>query len=219
MLALRSSVATLTLLVAVAACAPDRLTSVAPALSIPSASAAPSTASAVLAPTFLRPAANAPAIANPVVRFWAKRGADTTAEMYYHRVAGRRDSTVFFSLRLKAKTLARRPDGTAFGDRDSVLITLTLVDARKGIVDCQPSGLRFAADAPARLKINFTEADADLNDDGRVNTVDAALTRAITVWRRESPAEPWTRVASRVEVGAHEVEAEIGGFTGYAIAW
>jgi hypothetical protein len=219
MLALRSSVATLTLLVGVAACAPDRLTSVAPATSIPSASAAPSAASALLAPTFLRPAANAPSIANPVVRFWAKRGVNTTAEMYYHRAAGRRDSTVFFSLRLKGKTLARRPDGTAFGDRDSVLVTLTLVDAHKGIVDCQPSGLRFAADAPARLKINFTEADADLNDDGRVNAVDALLTRAITVWRRESPAEPWARVASRVDVGAHEVEAEIGGFTGYAIAW
>ena len=219
MLALRSSVATLTLLVGVAACAPDRLTSVDPVPSIPAATEAPSTASALLAPNFLRPAANAPTIANPVVRFWAKRGVATTAEMFYHRVAGRRDSTVFFSLRFKGRTLARRPDGTAFGDRDSVLVTLTLVDARRGIVDCQPSGLRFAADAPARLRINFTEADDDLNGDGRVNATDALLTRALSVWRRESAAAPWTRVASRVDVGAHEVEAEINGFTGYAIAW
>ena len=39
------------------------------------------------------------------------------------------------------------------------------------------------------------------------------------VWRRETASAPWTRVASRVAVGAHEVEADIGGFTGYAIAW
>lgn len=213
----RTSIVMLALLGA-AACASDRITDV----------AAPSTlgvsntmrlAAAPRSPQFLRPATGAPTIANPVVQFWAKRGVETTAAMYYHAAPGARDSVTFFSLRLRAKSLWQRPDGTAFANGDSILITLTLVDAQRGIVDCQPAGLRFDPGKPVRLKISFAETDGDVNDDGRVDGVDAAITRTFAIWRKEAPADPWQRLLSNVSVGAHEVEAEIGGFTGYAIAW
>jgi hypothetical protein len=214
-------------LLGLAACAPDTLIRADDASAHPAAASsrgvAPSTPGAVAtstgSPQFLQPAAGAATIANPVVSFWAKRGVDRTAEMYYRRAHGGRDSVVFFSLRVRAKSLWRRPDGTAFASGDSVLITLTLVDAQKGIVDCQPSGLRFDPGTPARLKVSFAETDDDVNHDGRVNALDAALTRTFAVWRREAPTDPWIRQASIVSVGTHEVESEIGGFTGYAIAW
>ena len=139
--------------------------------------------------------------------------------MYYHPTPGARDSVVFLSLRLRERSLWRRPDGTAFAAGDSVLITLTLVDAERGIVDCQPSGLRFEPGEGVRLKMSFLHADDDVNHDGTVNATDASIARTLDIWRKESAAEPWQALVSKVETGAHEVEAEIGGFTGYAIAW
>lgn len=203
-----------------AACSTDRAT--APDASLRASLLTPSAAvrsTASSDPQFLQPAAGAPTIANPVVQFWAKRGVDRTAEMFYHAAPGARDSVTFFSLRVRAKSLWLRPDGTSFANGDSVLITLTLVDARRGIVDCQPSGLRFAPNAPPRLRISFAETDDDVNHDGRVDATDSALTRTFAIWRKETPSDPWLRVPSNVSVGAHEVEADIDGFTGYAIAW
>lgn len=211
---LRPLVLSLAVVGGVAACSADRVAGPdAATLAAPRRSEAPS------APQFLRPAADAPTIANPVVQFWATRGVDRTAEMYYHAVPGARDSVVFFSLRFRARSLWKRPDGTLFADGDSILVTLTLVDAQRGIVDCQPSGLRFEPGRPVRLKMSFAEADGDVNHDGLVNATDSAITRTFAVWRKEAPADPWQRLASTVSIGAHEVETDIGGFTGYAIAW
>ena len=215
------------LLVTLAACAPDRLTHVDGAAT---GATVASTAGPVDAstsadgsgdddPHFLQTAAGAPTIANPVISFWAKRGVKQTVEMYYHRESGGRDSIPFFSLRLRERSLWRRPDGTAFANGDSVLITLTLVDAEHGIVDCQPSGLRFADGDPARVKISFFHDDDDLNHDGVVNGTDTALASTLQIWRKESASEPWLSVKSKVSDGPREVEADINGFTGYAIAW
>ena len=58
----------------IAACATDTTTSPAAARSSSSAVQATATSS----PTFLAPDPTAPAIANPVITFWAKRNVDTT---------------------------------------------------------------------------------------------------------------------------------------------
>src|SRR5689334_7825236 len=101
------------LLLALAACAPDRLTraDAATAGAVGAASAVAS-ADGSSEPHFLRTAEGAPTIANPVITFWAKQGVRQTAEMVYHRASGGRDSIVFFSLRLRERSLWRRPDGT-----------------------------------------------------------------------------------------------------------
>jgi hypothetical protein len=216
------------LLATLSACAPDALTRADAGVAGPSLSRSEGTTTGTTrdgtggtssTPTFLQSAAGAPTIANPVVSFWAKRGRRQTAEMYYHAAPGSRDSAVFFSLRLRERSLARRPDGRAFADGDSVLVTLTLVDPERMVVDCQPSGLRFSSGDPVRLKMSFLHTDDDMNHDGVVDGSDASAARRLTIWRKETAVTPWQSLASDVEIGTHEVEAEIGGFTGYVIAW
>ena len=166
---------------------------------------------------FLHPAAGAPSIANPVVSFYAKKGEDRSVQMVYHLAAGQKDSTVFIDLRVPARALAYRPDGTPFAVGDSVLITITLVDPTRLIADFEPIGLRFSPDRPAHLKISYAEADSDLNGDGTVNATDRRLTSQLRIWGQESAGDPWFGLNSVVDQGVHEVEAELGGFTSYSI--
>ena len=211
--------------VSVAACAPDRLASVddtaARSAALTPRTGGPSANDAVVDddPHFVAAAAGAPTIANPLVTFWAVKGRDTTVQMYYHSTTSGRDSTPFFSIRVRARSLWKRPDGSTIADGDSVQITLTLVDAERLIVDCQPSGLRFDPKDPARARMSFEFTDSDVNDDGRVDAADTALTKTFAIWRQETTDAPWYRQLSNLSFGAHEVETDVGGFTSYAIAW
>jgi hypothetical protein len=168
--------------------------------------------------TLLTAAANAPAIANPAITFTAIRGRDTLVRMYYHATRpGAHDSTVFAVFRVPAKALSNRPDGTRIADGESVTITMTLVDAVHGVIDFQPSGLRFSTKNPAVLRITYADDDLDLNHDGVVDSADTALERTFYIGGRETPDSPWFRVASTLLQEAGEVEGSIYGFTGYAI--
>lgn len=206
-----------------AACAPDRATGIDETASTslaPRASGISASKSADDSPHFVTAASGAPHIANPVVRFWAKRGTDRSGTIYYHSTTSGRDSTPLFFLRVRAKSLWKRPNGTTIAQGDSVLITLTVTDPVKLIVDCQPSGLLFSPNTPARVKMSYAETSDDRNHDGVVNGTDLTLTKALVMWRKETATSPWLRVlSSHNSDGAHEVEADIGGFTGYAIAY
>lgn len=171
------------------------------------------------APHFLTTQSGAPPIANPVISFWAKRGTDAVGTMYYAALPGAKDSTAFLTLRIRARSLATRPDGSPIADGDSVLITITLIDPVRMIVDCQPSGLKFFPDRPATLKMSFLHANDDLNGDGVVDSADLALLNALRIWRREEPTDPWFAQPSDVSLELHEVEADIRGFSGYAVAY
>jgi hypothetical protein len=170
-------------------------------------------------PRFLHADPTGPAIANPVVSFWAKQGDDRRVRMYYHAAPGALDSTTFLEFRVGKASLAAYPDGRPFAAGDSVLITISLLDAARLVVDCQPSGLRFSAQKPATVKMSFAHADPDLNDDGSVNSADLAIERTLRIWRRESPLDPWTAQPSGVELGIHEVKSDLYGFSGYVIAY
>ena len=158
-------------------------------------------------------------VANPVVAFYAKKGQDVEAIMWYQKRPDRPDSAEFIRFRVDDESLQTRPDGSAFAPGDSVLITITLADPERLIIDMQPSGLRFSPVKPAELKISFEEADEDVNADGEVNEEDGAIVSQFAIWRRERAGDPWVKLSSLVEVGTHEVKAFINGFTGYAIAW
>ncbi len=168
---------------------------------------------------FLRPALSAPPVANPVVSFYAKKGQDAEAIMWYRKRSDRPDSTEFLRFRLQDNSLLTRPDGSAFAIGDSVLITITLADPQRLIIDMQPSGLRFSPVKPAELKLSFEEADEDMNEDGSVDEDDGAIVGQFAIWRRERAADPWVKLSSIIEIGTYEVKAFINGFTGYAIAW
>jgi hypothetical protein len=96
---------------------------------------------------------------------------------------------------------------------------VTLVDAERLIVDCQPAGLRFSADHPATLKMSFGEADPDVNGDGAITAADTTIERTFRIWRRESLSDPWVAQSSLVELGLDEVRSKVFGFSGYAIAY
>lgn len=167
----------------------------------------------------LAPAVGAPAIANPIVTFYAKAGENRQAFMYYRSRPGRNDSTVFIRFRVSNGSLLARPDGTPFVDGDSILITMQLIDPEKLIVRFSPSGLQFDPADPADIKFNFLETDDDLDDDGVVSASDSTYASLLSIWKRENANEPWFKQTSILSTELHEIEAEVTGFTEYIIAW
>ena len=168
---------------------------------------------------FLKVRADAPPLATTVTSFYAVRGRNAGVDIWYRAKAGSRDSTKFLEFRLDNVSLDRRPDGTAFADGDSVRITLTVIDPSRLIIDFQPSGLRFTAKNPARMKMFFSQVDDDLNGDGKVDGNDDAVLQQLSIWRQEAVGAPWFKVSSVVVKSDREVEASLGGFTGYAAAY
>ena len=170
-------------------------------------------------PTFLTADPAAPTIANPVIAFWAKKGVDQSVRMYYHARPGHTDSATFMVFRVRARSLQNRPDGSAIAAGDSVLITVSLTDPAQLKLDFQPSGLRFADGDQAVLKLNFGETLRDLNGDGVVNALDAAIQKTFRIWRKESLLDPWQPLSSQLLTETNEIQANIAGFTGYACAY
>jgi hypothetical protein len=160
-------------------------------------------------PHFLTADSSAPTIANPVIAFWAKKGRDTTVTMLYHARPGHNDSTKFMRFRVRSNSLVSRPDGTLIAKGDSILITVTLIDPVALKLDFQPSGLQFSSHDPAELKMSFAETVP----------IDSLNLQALKIWRRESALDPWLPLSSVIVVELNEVQASIGGFTGYALAY
>jgi len=168
---------------------------------------------------FLRFAANAPDLAQTTVTFWAVKGEDRRGRLYYATPLNSPDTAEFMTFRVREESLLRRPDGTLFGPRDSIQITITLLDPLTLAVNMQPAGLQFSSQEPAELKFEYEESDDDYDDDGDIDSDDSAAERRIAIWRQELPGQPWVRLSSRVEVSLDEVEAEITSFTSYALAF
>jgi hypothetical protein len=158
---------------------------------------------------FLRPAADAPALVSSSVTFTVTREHGGRGSIWYHKPASGSDSTEFVRLEVPDQSITA----------DSVQITMTVVDPAHLVVQFEPSGLQFASDRPARLKLKYGEADDDLNDDGIVNAADTALQALLSIWRQEQPGDPWVKVPSTSITLDDDVEADISGFTRYAIAY
>lgn len=169
--------------------------------------------------TFLRPAPNAPGFGNLSVSFWAVKGIRSQVELRYRALPGQSDSAVFVRFRVDPQSLRARPDGTPIADGDSVLITLSVDDSTRLICKYEPEGLQFDSKKPARLFIKYGEADPDLDRNGVVNAQDTALVRSFRIWRQEVAGEPWVGIPSTVAEDALEVQADIYGFTRYAVAY
>lgn len=162
---------------------------------------------------FLRLSATAPQLQSTVVSFYAVKGQDREIRVRF------KNGEDFLRFRVFANSLQQRPDRSAIANGDSVLITITITDPTKLQADFQPAGLKFSSSNPARLQFEFGEADKDLNDDGVVNATDASLIPQISTWRQEVAGGEWLKVGSTVEIEITEVQADILGFTGYALAY
>lgn len=168
---------------------------------------------------FLRPGPGSPPLDTTVVRFYAVRGQTREVRLMYKPYPGTGDSVEFARFRVDAASLVNDQYGNPIRPGDSLLITLQITDTLKYITDFQPAGLTFAADRPARLWLKFAEADPDLNGDGVVDSLDTALLLALKVWKQEEPGQPWATLPSTVDTVAKQVEADVAGFTRYALSY
>lgn len=168
---------------------------------------------------FIRPAPTSASLPDTAVSFWAKRGEDRELRLYYKAQSGSGSGEEFLRLTVPAAALAQRPDGSAFAVGDSVLISVRVVDPSRLIVDFEPSGLKFSAGSPAQLRFELAETDSDLNGDGIVDSQDDSLKAQLSFWRQEAPGQPWLKVSSAVFTDLDEVDADVFGFTGYALAY
>lgn len=160
-----------------------------------------------------------PSLAKTQVSFYAVQGRAGGADIWYHARPGSTDSTTFLEFRVGPASLATRPDGSAIAAGDSVLITVTVTDQSHFIVDFQPAGLKFAAADQPTLKISFAACGEDLNYDHVVDAKDQQIMNSLSFWRQETPFQPWHKVSSTLQAAVKDVNAQLGGFTGYALMW
>lgn len=155
---------------------------------------------------------------NAVDSFYAKRGEDREVRIYFQDGAGGAGEE-YLRLRIDAPTLVALPDGTPILSGDSVLVHVRVVDPAQMLFELEPTGLKFNPLVPAQLKIHYDHAEGDLNDDGSVDGKDDAIEGTLAIWRQERPGDPFVRLGSVLSEDLDEAEAELTGFSRYALAY
>lgn len=168
--------------------------------------------------TFLRFAESAPPLADSVVSFWAVRGEDRGVEMRLAPAGDGEQGEDFLQFEVPGDALLKHPNGRAFVSGDSVLITIRVVDATRFLFHFEPSGLQFDPKNPAELEVSYEYADRDFDQDGDQDADDRRVEREFGFWHQRRLGGLWAKMATiRIE-DLEEVEAEITGFSRYALA-
>ncbi len=162
--------------------------------------------------------ATAPALFNDSVAFYSKIGRDDEGFIYFKTASGGRGEK-FARIRIRQRSLVGRPDGTAYGPNDSVLIVMKVVNPLELVVDLQPSGIRFSTSDPAELQIEYTATGGDLNGDGKTDGDDTAIEQKIALWRQEKPGDPLVKIGTVKTEGLRELKADLVSFSRYYIAY
>jgi hypothetical protein len=155
---------------------------------------------------------------NTTVSFYAKRGENSEGSLSFQDTGGG-EGEEYVRLRIDANSLLARPDNTPILQGDSVLITLSVVDPTEMLFDLQPTGLKFNPADPAELKIHYDHANGDLNDDGVSDSRDDTIERTLAIWRQETLTDPFVRLTSVLTIEIDEANAELTGFSRYALAY
>jgi hypothetical protein len=152
--------------------------------------------------------------------FWPKVGADRAVRLFYQGATAVDTGQLLLQLEVPPDGLYKRPDGTLFQPGDSILITVTVVDTTRFLFEFQPAGLQFNPANPARLKIEFANANHDFNGDGIIDARDVAIEAdSLGVWRRDPPDTLWYRQFA-IKFGLpEELDADVFSFSQYAVAW
>jgi hypothetical protein len=167
--------------------------------------------------TFLRYAVAAPPFESVTVAFWAVKGENREGSIYFLDQNGQRGQE-FARLRVDATSLSALPDGTPIATGDSVLITMR-VDTTRLEVELEPAGLAFSASRPAFLRVDYDSADPDFNDDGSVDAEDSVVESLLAIWRQRAAGEPYQELGTARFEPLKRLEAELTGFSRYAIAY
>src|SRR3954454_20183459 len=166
----------------------------------------------------IRLAQTSPPILNPEQSFYAVRGQDRELRISFQDPSGG-EGEEFLRLRVRPNSLRALPDGSPIAAGDSVLITVRIVDPANILFEMEPSGLAFAPDEPAELKIHYNHADHDFNEDGSVDVVDAEIKTRLAIWRQELANGPFVKLGSVNVEEQEEINADIQGFSRYAISY
>jgi hypothetical protein len=170
--------------------------------------------------TILRLSENSPPLFNPEVSFYAVKGDNREIRIFFEEEDDPGEAgDEYLRLEIDADALLAYPDGTPFAEDDSVLITIRVVDPARLLFEFEPAGLTFEPDRPAELKIHYDKADDDLDEDGDVDLDDEALELTLAIWRQESEGDPFVRLGSLVIDDLEEIDAELEGFSRYALAY
>jgi hypothetical protein len=122
-------------------------------------------------------------------------------------------------LEIPPGALAFYPDGTPFGEGDSVLITVTMHPTHIR-VRLQPHGLRFSASDPPILQLWYGAAGGDLNGDGRVNWWDRFIERRwLGVRACDGGSGHWYRIPAEHSLREKWFRAPLAHFSGYEVSW
>ena len=166
----------------------------------------------------LRQAPTAPRLQTYQVSFWARRGTQTTIFVNYRRAPGEWLPDPFLRFRIPINGLVAGAGGVPLARGDSVRITLT-IDSVLLNVDFQPSGVVFSKSSPAQLAIWYQNANPDLNEDGVVDAIDAALNQQLAIWYKSAKADPWRQLWSKNDVTLELVTVALHHFSQYSVAW
>lgn len=150
---------------------------------------------------------DAPPLETRDTSFWAFAGEQADLRLRFGGSGGPGTGSRFLEFELDEGSLLSYPDGTPFAPGDSVLISVS-VDEGLYRVAFEPSGLAFNPDEPAELELDYDLADEDaLEDEG-----------LFEIWRQEQPGEEWVRIESLRSDDLDDIEAELSGFTRFALA-
>ena len=167
---------------------------------------------------FARLASGTPSLLNAEESFYAKKGEDREVRIFFQSSTGDGEEE-FLRLRVRPGSLLARPDGTPFQNGDSVLITVRVADPVNILFDLEPSGLSFSPAEPAEIKIHYNHADHDFNEDHSIDVLDSQIKAQLSIWRQETLSDPFIRVGSVNAEDLEEIDADILGFSRYAIAY
>jgi len=148
-----------------------------------------------------------PLLANDTT-FTACRGQGAEGRLVFNDGSGG-EGEEFARLTLDGASLLTKPDGTPFARGECVQITMALDDPTQILVRLEPSGLRFDPAHPAQLKLEYGEAEG----------VDSTVEAKISIWRQENLGDPFVRIGSAVIENLQEVDADLLGFSRYALAY
>lgn len=167
--------------------------------------------------TIISVAPDAPPLEALTVSFWAKRGEDREVEIRYVYASGTTGKCLRFVV--PANALLRRPDGRRVQEGDSVQITIRVDDPDLFLFEFDPGGVRFDPSRPARLEVRYTYASLDLNGNGIVgDPEDFEIRSRFGLWKQERAGDAWHQIGSSRDEARRELQADITGFTRYALA-
>jgi len=169
--------------------------------------------------TIVRQDTLAPPLLTNQASFWAKVGDGREVRLFYQGAAPGDTGDEYLRFEVPGDGLYRKPDGSAFLPGDSILITVTVLDATRFHYQFEPSGLRFAPDRPARLKIKYFDCQHDFNGDGVIDAEDTRIEGLLGIWERSGPGAPWFRLSTVQFEELDELDANIPSFTEHAVAW